>query len=74
MNIYEDGFVGEADTCITRKKMATPRPWCNNTFLHNNIIHMMIVNLQHPLARENIFSTIKQVDMTSSTQFTVEYT
>lgn len=56
------------------KKVATPRPWPNNTFLRNNIIHMMIVNLQHPLAKEKIFSTIKQVHMTSSTQFTVEYT
>jgi hypothetical protein len=56
------------------KKVATPRPWPNNTFLHYSIIHMMIVNLQLPLAKEKIFNTIKQVHMTSSTQFTAEYT
>ena len=56
------------------KKVAAPRPWPNNTFLHNNIIHVMIVNLEHPLAKEKIFNTIKQVHMTSSTQFNVEYT
>jgi len=54
--------------------VAAPRPWPNNTFLHNNIIHVMIVNLEHPLAKEKIFNTIKQVHMTSSTQFNVEYT
>lgn len=50
---------------LNAKKVATPRPCPNNTFLHYNIIHMMIVNLQHPLAKEKIFNTIKQVHMTS---------